>query len=116
LDGISEWRLGVRHRRRVKQRVPNAAVAEWVNQMRAAQQKGPIGHLAPLLYELPASDLNDIVPETFGSGDNAVTLEDNFRYGFSVPGLPTSAGYDLTTGLGSPRAYSFVYDLAAIFP
>ena len=30
----------------------------------------------------------------------------------SVPGFKTTAGYDLTTGLGSPNAYWFVHDLA----
>ena len=84
--------------------------------MRASMGKGPIGHLAPKLYQLPASDFNDIVPQTFGSGANAVTVQDNLRYGYSVPSLPTTAGYDLTTGLGSPKAYSFAHDLATMFP
>jgi subtilase family serine protease len=93
-----------------------AGVVALANQMRAGMGKGPIGHLAPKLYQLPASDFNDIVPQTFGFGANAVTVGDNFRYGYNVPGLPTTAGYDLTTGLGSPKAYSFVYDLATLFP
>jgi subtilase family serine protease len=93
-----------------------AGLVALVNQMRASLGKGPIGHLAPKLYELPASDFNDIVPQTFGSGANAITLDNNFRYGLGVPGWPCSIGYDLTTGLGSPRAYSFVHDLATMFP
>jgi subtilase family serine protease len=93
-----------------------AGVVALVNQMRASLGKGPIGHLAPKLYQLPASDFNDIVPQTFGSGANTVTVQDNFRYGYSVLGLPTTAGYDLTTGLGSPKAYSFVHHLATMFP
>jgi kumamolisin len=87
-----------------------------VNQMRTALGKGPIGHLAPKLYQLPASDFNDIVPVTFGSGANAFTVGDNTRYGFGVPGWPCTVGYDLTTGLGSPKAYNFVHDLATTFP
>jgi subtilase family serine protease len=93
-----------------------AGVVALVNQMRASMGKGPIGHLAPKLYQLPASDFNDIVPQTFGSGTNAITLQDNFRDFYTVPGLPTTLGYDLTTGLGSPKAYSLVHDLAAMFP
>jgi subtilase family serine protease len=93
-----------------------AGLVAIVNQMRASLGKGPIGHLAPKLYQLPASDFNDIVPVTFGSGANAITVGDNTRYGSGVPGWPCTVGYDLTTGLGSPKAYSFVYDLATMFP
>jgi subtilase family serine protease len=93
-----------------------AGVVALVNQIRASLGKGPIGHLAPKLYQLPASDFNDIVPQTFGLGPNAVTLQDNSCYGYNVPGFPTTAGFDLTTGMGSPKCYSFVYDLATMFP
>ncbi len=93
-----------------------AGVVALVNQMRASVGKGPIGHLAPKLYQLPTSDFNDIVPQTFGFEDYAVTLQDNFRYGYDVPGLPTTAGYDLTTGLGSPKVYNLAHDLADMFP
>jgi subtilase family serine protease len=93
-----------------------AGVVALANQLRAAGGKVPVGHLAPALYQLPAADFNDIVPQTFGSGANAVTVGDNLRYGFSVPALPTTAGYDLTTGLGSPKAYSLVHDLATLIP
>jgi subtilase family serine protease len=93
-----------------------AGLVAIVNQMRASMGKAPIGHLAPKLYQLPASDFNDIVPQTFGTDADAVTLQDNLRYGFDVPAWPTTVGYDLTTGLGSPRAYSFAHDLATMFP
>lgn len=93
-----------------------AGLVAIANQMRASMGKGPLGHLAPKLYQLPASDFNDIVSQTFGTGANAVTVRDNFRYGSTVPGLPCTVGYDLTTGLGSPKAYSFVHDLATMFP
>jgi subtilase family serine protease len=91
-----------------------AGLVALANQIRAAFGKGPIGHLAPKLYQLPASDFNDIVPQTFGTGVYAVTIGDNFRYGSTVPGLPATVGYDLATGLGSPKAYSFAHDLAAM--
>jgi subtilase family serine protease len=93
-----------------------AGLVAIANQMRASLGKGPIGHLAPKLYQLPASDFNDIVPVTFGSGANAFTVGDNTRYGTGVPGWPCTVGYDLTTGLGSPKAYNLVHDLATMFP
>jgi subtilase family serine protease len=93
-----------------------AGLVALVNQIRASVGKGPLGHLAPRLYQLPAGDFNDIVPVTFGSGANAVTVGDNSRFGSGVPGWPCTVGYDLTTGLGSPKAYSFVHDLATMFP
>jgi subtilase family serine protease len=94
-----------------------AGLVALANQLRAASGKGPIGHLAPALYRLPSSDFNDIVPQSFGSGPNAVTLDNNQRYGgLEVPGFPTTAGYDLTTGRGSPKAYGLVHDLATLIP
>jgi subtilase family serine protease len=93
-----------------------AGLVGLVNQMRASLGKGPIGHLAPKLYQLPATDFNDIVPQTFGIGANVVTIGDNFLYGSTAPGLLCTVGYDLTTGLGSPKAYSSVHDLAILFP
>ncbi len=85
-----------------------AGLVALANQLRAENGKGPIGYLNPILYNLPADDFNDIVPETFGP----VTLDNNEVYGSGVPGFDTTAGYDLTTGLGSPKAYEFVHDLA----
>jgi len=93
-----------------------AGLVALINQIRESLGKGPIGHLASKLYQLPSSDFNDIVPQTFGAGADAVTIADNFSYGSGVPGLPCRVGYDLTTGLGSPKAYSFVHDLATMFP
>ena len=84
-----------------------AGVIALANQLRAQKGKQPIGYLNPVLYTLPARDFNDIVPQTFGP----VTLDDNTEFGSGVPGFQTTAGYDLTTGLGSPKAYQFVHDL-----
>jgi subtilase family serine protease len=85
-----------------------AGLIALANQLRAENGKGPIGYLNPVLYTLPAEDFNDIVPETFGP----VTLDNNAVFGSGVPGFDTTPGYDLTTGLGSPKAYEFVRDLA----
>ena len=86
-----------------------AGLIALANQLRSQKGKGPIGYLNPILYTLPARDFYDIVPETFGP----VTLDNNGLFGSGVPGFSTTAGWDLTTGLGSPKAYQFVQDLAA---
>jgi len=57
---------------------------------------------------LSASDFNDIVPQTF----NAVTLADNSLFGSGIAGMAVTPGYDLATGIGSPKADKLVPDLA----
>ena len=41
-------------------------------------------------------------------------LQDNQLWGSSVPGYPTTFGYDATTGWGTPKAPAFVSALAAV--
>jgi subtilase family serine protease len=89
-----------------------AGLVALANQARAQHNKPPIGYLNPILYLLPARDFKDIVPETFGEGPGVTVLDDNSNFGSGVPGYKTTRGYDLTTGLGSPKAYWFVHDLA----
>jgi subtilase family serine protease len=91
-----------------------AGIVALTNQLADASHKSHVGYLNPLLYTLPASDFNDIVPQTFGPG--AVTLGDNSNYGSGIAGMAVSTGYDLATGWGSPKAYSFVHDLATALP
>lgn len=90
-----------------------AGVVALADQARAADGKAPLGELNPLLYTLSSSDYLDIVPETFGTGDGVVTLDDNQLYGTTAVGMQTTTGYDLTTGLGSPVVPAFVADLRA---
>ena len=80
------------------------------NQLADQANKSHVGYLNPLLYSLSESDFTDIVPQTFG----AVTLADNSQFGSGIPGMAVTTGYDLATGFGSPKADSFVPDLAAI--
>jgi len=89
-----------------------AGVIALANQLRAQKGKQSIGYLNPVLYTLPARDFNDILPQTFGPAQ--VTLDNNQLFGSGLPGYLTTAGYDLTTGLGSPKAYQFVHDLADV--
>ncbi len=90
-----------------------ASMVALVNQLRAVHGKKAIGYLNPVLYRLPDRDFNDIVPEKFGEGPGVTILDDNSNFGSGVPGYRTTRGYDLTTGLGSPKPYWFVHDLAA---
>jgi hypothetical protein len=83
------------------------------DQARHAAGKDSIGYLNPLLYTLPPSDFMDVVPETFGTGDGLTTLDSNEQFGTGVAGMPTTAGWDLSTGWGSPNVPAFVGDLVA---
>jgi subtilase family serine protease len=84
-----------------------------------------IGYLNPLLYSLSAGDFRDIVTESVGTtvaiGDNGLYFSPTLLSALgatrvppvAVPGYPTTVGYDLATGLGTPHAEKFVLDLAA---
>jgi len=89
-----------------------AAMVALANQLRHAAGKTSVGYLNPRLYQLPASDFNDIVPQTFGTGAGVTVLDSNAEFGTGIPGVPTTSGWDLTTGFGSPQAHSFVHELA----
>ena len=101
-----------------------AAVTAIGNQARAAAGKGPIGDLNAAIYS-PSFDrsaaFSDVVPHTYGTTPSGV-LQDNRIWdtqanGFvtpdPVPGYPTTSGYDLTTGWGSPYAPGYVSQLVA---
>jgi subtilase family serine protease len=90
-----------------------AGLVALTNQMRRANHKQPIGYLNPVLYTMPASDFNDIVPQTFGTGAGVTTLDSNAQYGSGIAGMAVTSGYDLATGFGSPKADLLVPDLAA---
>ncbi len=89
-----------------------AGLIALTNQLADESSKSHVGYLNPLLYQLPSSDFNDIVPQTFGS----VTIADNSLFGSGIAGMPALTGYDLATGFGSPKADQFVHDLANLLP
>jgi subtilase family serine protease len=106
-----------------------AALVALANAARAAAGKGPIGFLDPLLYGgVGAADYTDIVPQHYGTApaifagtDVGVSapvnksvgdLEDNQLWQVPVAGYATTAGYDPTTGWGTPNAPAFVSALA----
>ena len=90
-----------------------AGVVALANQVRHQNGKQPIGYLNPVLYQLPASDFNDTVALTFGTGAGVTTLNSNEQYATGIPGVATASGWDLTTGFGSPKVALFVAGLAA---
>ncbi len=73
-------------------------------------------HLHGGLYKLRAGDLDDIVPQTFGSGAGFTTLGSNAEFGTNILGMSTTTGWDLTTGFSTPKAFEFVPDLAGVAP
>ena len=107
-----------------------AALVALVNAARADAGKSPLGFLDPLLYGgVGASTYTDIVPvhegsapKTFAGAEVGVAgavqksvgdLQDNQMWQISTPGYPTTSGYDLTTGWGTPKAAQFVSALVA---
>lgn len=91
-----------------------AGLIALTNQLADAAHKSHVGYLNPLLYQLPASDFTDILPHTFGPGN--VSISDNSNFGSGIAGMAVTAGYDLATGFGSPKAFGFVHDLANALP
>jgi subtilase family serine protease len=93
-----------------------AGLIAIANQLADQTGKRHVGYLNPLLYQLPASDFEDIVPQTFGTGTGTTTLDNNQLGGSTVPGFETTVGYDLTTGRGTPKSFDFVMDLVDALP
>lgn len=102
-----------------------AALTAIGNAARAAAGKGPIGDLNKALYSASfnkAAAFRDVAPQSFGTTPSGV-LASNRMWDLPalgadvvpspVAGYPTTAGYDLTTGWGSPRAAGFVAQLVA---
>jgi subtilase family serine protease len=101
-----------------------AAVTAIANQARAAAGKGPIGNLNEAIYS-PSFDkssaFSDVIEQKYGttpSGDiknNRIwdIGPDGFVTPDPVPGYPTTPGYDLTTGFGSPNEPGYVAQLVA---
>ena len=99
-----------------------AGVVALANEARKAAGKAPIGDLNKAIYS-PSFDkaaaFNDIVPHTFGTEPSS-TLNSNQLWDITpgqplvldaVPGHPTTTGYDMTTGFGSPNGMGFIDQL-----
>lgn len=102
-----------------------AAVTAIGNQARAAALKLPIGDLNSVIYGASfdrSAAFSDVVPHTYGTTTPSGVLRDNRIWdtaanGFVTPdavaGYPTTVGYDLTTGWGSPHAPQYIQQLLA---
>ncbi len=101
-----------------------AALTAVANASRKAAGKGPIGDLNKVIYGAGfnrAAAFRDITAHTYGTTPSGV-LKDNRIWdtgadGFVTPdpvtGYPTTGGYDLTTGWGSPWAPGYVAQLTS---
>jgi subtilase family serine protease len=101
-----------------------AALTATANAARKSAGKGPIGDLNKAIYSgsfNKATAFSDIVEQVYGStpsGDiknNRMwdTGADGFVTPDPVDGYPTTPGYDLTTGWGSPKAVGYIAQIVA---
>lgn len=102
-----------------------AALTAIANASRRAAGKSPVGNLNAVIYSASfdrATAFRDVVPQTYGTtpsghldSNRVWDLPDPFAAVVPdpVPGYPTTTGYDLTTGWGSPRAAGYVAQLLA---
>ncbi|WP_155991995.1 S53 family peptidase [Nocardioides sp. URHA0032] len=101
-----------------------AALTAIANQGRTALGKPGIGDLNSVIYSsgfAKSTAFTDIVPRVYGTAASGV-LDDNQMWEYAadgtvhpgpVAGMPTTPGYDLTTGWGSPKAAGYVSQLIA---
>lgn len=100
-----------------------AGLTALVNERRAGNGDGPIGNLAPDLYAIAGAAFTDVAPVHQGAaGVISGNMDSNRMFDYNgngnavsvdpVPGWPTLAGWDLTTGFGTPWAPTFVSELA----
>jgi subtilase family serine protease len=101
-----------------------AGLTAIANQARAAASKPPVGNLNARIYSASfdrSAAFTDIVPQTYGVTPSG-HVENNRMWSFTddgfltpgpVPGFPTTAGNDLTTGWGTPDAPGYVAQLLA---
>jgi subtilase family serine protease len=101
-----------------------AALTAIANQSRATAGKAGIGNLNEVIYSAGfanATTFSDITAHTYGTAASGV-LQDNRLWEYAadgsvhpgaVPGYPTTTGYDLTTGWGSPKAAGYIAGLTA---
>jgi len=96
-----------------------AALTAIANASRKAAGKDGIGDLNKVIYSSAfdqGSAFLDIVPQTYGTAPSGElknnrmwdTGADGFVTPDPVPGFPTTTGYDLTTGWGTPMAQGYI--------
>ena len=101
-----------------------AALSALANERRESQANSPLGNVGQRLYSLGSGAFTDVVPVHQGAaGVISGNLDSNTMFSYngdgnpvtvgSIPGWPTLAGWDMTTGFGTPWAPSYVAALAA---
>lgn len=101
-----------------------AALTAQANAARKAAGKPGIGNLNQAIYSAgfdKATAFSDIVARTYGTTPSGViqnnrmwdTAADGFVTPSPIPGYPTTSGYDLTTGWGSPKASGYIAQVTA---
>jgi subtilase family serine protease len=100
------------------------ALVALANERRSDAGEGPIGYLNPVLYGNHGAGVTDVAPVHEGApGVISGDLVNNRLFDYNgdgepvtpgpVPGWPTLAGWDETTGFGTPDAPAFVTALTA---
>ena len=96
-----------------------AGLVALANEQQRTAKQPPLGFLNPLIYATGGdpSAFNDVVPITEGTAESG-KLVDNRDWDYNgdgvavtrdpVTGWPTTAGWDMTTGFGTPKAPGFV--------
>jgi len=101
-----------------------AALTALANERRRAMVKAPLGNVGEKLYSIGSGAFVDVAPVHQGAtGVISGNLDSNRLFDYNgdgnavtvgpVPGWPTLAGWDLTTGFGTPSAPTYVGELAA---
>ena len=101
-----------------------AALTALANERRGTMAEPPLGNVAERLYSIGGSAFADVLPVHQGAaGVISGDLDSNRMFDYngdgnavtvgSVPGWPTLAGWDMTTGFGTPWAPTYVSELAS---
>ena len=88
-----------------------AGIGALANQARAGMGKGPIGDLNPTLYAI-YHGTGIYTAASYGNDFHDITVGNDQLIGSSV-GYSAGVGYDLASGIGSPRVANLVADIAA---
>jgi subtilase family serine protease len=102
-----------------------AGVVALANEQQREAGEAPLGFLNPYLYRVGANDpgaFRDVVPQIYGTALSG-RLVDNRLFSYNgdgnpvspgpIPGWPTTTGWDMTTGFGTPHAGALVAALRA---
>jgi subtilase family serine protease len=95
-----------------------AGLLAVVNSMRAEAGRAPIGDPHAAVYALgngssPSTYYRDVTPQHFGTVGYPLVDNRWITNTPNVPGYPVTAGWDMTTGFGSPLANAWIPALVA---